>query len=238
MRPSKPYQWLFFDADGTLFDYDRAEAKALEGTFRDFRLPFAAGYTGAYQKINQQVWLDFENGQITSTALRVARFERLFAAIHIQADPEAFSARYLQNLAAASDLVPGAAEVVRKLQQTYHLVLITNGLKDVQRPRLARSTIAGCFAAVAISEELGAAKPDPRYFDLVFAMIGQPPRKSVLVVGDSLTSDIQGGINYGLDTCWYNPMGKPGNPDFPVTYEIRRLGEILTILDMNNLSSG
>jgi 2-haloacid dehalogenase len=230
MHPSKTYHWLLFDADGTLFDYDRAEAKALEGTFRDFNLPFAVEHTRAYQKINQQIWLDFENGQITSTALPVARFERLFAAIHLQADPERFSQRYLQNLAAASDLIDGAEEIIRRLKDKYRLVLITNGLKDVQRPRLACSAIAGCFEAVAISEELGAAKPDPRYFDLVFAMIGQPPRETVLIIGDSLTSDIQGGNRYGLDTCWFNPQGKPQNPIFPVTYEIHKLDELFLLL--------
>ncbi len=229
MSPSKPYQWLLFDADGTLFDYDRAETKALEGTFRDFNLPFLAEHSAAYQKINQQVWLDFENGQITAAALRVARFERLFAAIQIQVEPEKFSLRYLQNLAAASDLINGAEETVRQLKEIYHLALITNGLMDVQRPRLAFSAIADCFEAVAISEELGAAKPDPHYFDLLFEKIGWPARDTALVIGDSLSSDIQGGINYGLDTCWFNPKEKPRNPNLPVTYEIRKLEELLLL---------
>jgi 2-haloacid dehalogenase len=233
MHRSKTYHWLFFDADGTLFDYDRAEAKALQGTFQDFNLPFAPGYAGTYQEINHQVWLDFENGQITSTALRVARFERLFAALQMdtRVDTERFSARYLQNLAMASDLNEGAEKTIRALQGKYRLALITNGLKDVQRPRLAHSAIAGCFAEVAISEELDAAKPARRYFDRVFERIGQPARETVLVIGDSLSSDIQGGINYGLDTCWFNPQGQPANPKIPATYEIRRLEELLSLLD-------
>ena len=230
MHTSKTYQWLLFDADGTLFDYDRAEEKALEGTFQDFQLFFTGDHAGSYQKINHQIWLDFENGLITAAELRVARFERLFAAISIQADALHFSQRYLQNLAMASDLIDGAEETIRRLKGHYHLGLITNGLKDVQRPRLACSAIAGYFDAVAISEELGAAKPDPLYFDLVFEMIGQPARKSVLVIGDSLSSDIQGGTNYGLDTCWFNPQGKPGRPELRVTYEIRRLEEIFQVL--------
>jgi 2-haloacid dehalogenase len=226
MQSSHRYRWMLFDADGTLFDYDRAEASALEGTFRDFHLPFSPGTAGAYQAINHQIWLDFENAQISAEALRVVRFERLFAALRLQADAGPFSQRYLENLAQASDLMDGAEETIRALHAKYHLALITNGLKDVQRPRLARSAIAGCFEAVAISEEMGVAKPDPRYFDAVFDRIGNPPREAVLVIGDSLTSDIQGGINYGLDTCWFNPRGDPADPRFPTTYEIQKLDEL------------
>ncbi len=233
MHPSKRYQWLLFDADGTLFDYDRAEAKALEGTFRDFNLPFSARHAETYQVINHQVWQEFENGQISSTDLRVARFQRLFAALRMDGgiDVEQFSTRYLRNLATASDLMEGAEDVVRKLHGQYHLALITNGLKDVQRPRLANSAIANCFAVVAISEELGAAKPDPRYFDLIFEQMGQPARETVLVIGDSLTSDIQGGVNYSLDTCWFNPQGKPAKPGLRATYEIRHLRELVRLVD-------
>jgi len=233
-EPKSTYHWLLFDADGTLFDYDRAEAKALEGTFREFTLPFEPGHAGVYQKINQQIWLDFENGQITAEALRVVRFERLFAAIQVRpgsaAFAEEFSSRYLHNLAMASDLTNGAENIVRALRARYHLALITNGLKDVQRPRLAHSTISDCFEAVAISEEMGVAKPDPRYFTAVFEMIGWPERKNVVVIGDSLTSDIQGGINYGLDTCWYNPNGKTADLKLLPTYQIQKLEELETLL--------
>jgi 2-haloacid dehalogenase len=163
------------------------------------------------------------------------RFERLFAALRLLenaagAKADAFSARYLQNLAEASDLMVGAENIIRALKARYRLALITNGLKDVQRPRLARSAIAGYFEVVAISEEIGAAKPDPRYFDAVFALMGQPGREACLVIGDSLTSDIQGGLNYGLDTCWFNPVGKAGSPPLPVTYEIKQLEELLPLL--------
>ncbi len=232
--PRSAYQWLLFDADGTLFDYDRAEAQALKGTFRDFNLPFEPEHAAEYQKINHQIWLDFENGQITAEALRVVRFERLFAATRVEsgspAFAEEFSGRYLHNLALASDLMAGAEQVVRALKARYHLGLITNGLKDVQRPRLARSAIADCFEIVAVSEEMGVAKPDPRYFDAVFEMMGRPAREGVLVIGDSLTSDIQGGVKYGLDTCWYNPGGRASDPRFKATYQIQKLEELINLL--------
>jgi 2-haloacid dehalogenase len=211
------YQWLLFDADGTLFNYDLAEEKALAGTFRDLGLRFEPQWGDVYRRVNRQVWIDFEMKRITAVELRTRRFELLFESIRLTADAARFSARYLQNLACASDLIDGAEETLRELHGRFHLAVITNGLQDVQRPRLANSPIGGLFDLVAISEEIGAVKPDPGFFEHVFVRMGNPPRKSVLVIGDSLTSDIQGGINYGLDTCWYNPACLPVDVRFPAT---------------------
>jgi len=224
------YTWLFFDADGTLFDYDKAEEKALRATFGDLGLPFREEYGLLYREFNAQVWKDFEAGRTTAERLRVERFERLFGAAGLSADPEAFSRGYLPNLALGSDLMPGALETLRALRQRFHLALITNGLKDVQRPRLARAGIAELFEQVAISEEIGAAKPAPAYFDALFARIGGLPRQQALVIGDGLTSDIQGANLYGLDACWFNPQGLPRDPRYALRYEIRALGELPGLL--------
>lgn len=231
MSSLPPYSWLLFDADGTLFDYEIAEAKALQGAFAAFHLPFSSEQAALYQKINHQIWLDFENGQITSEALRVERFQRLFDSLNLPVDPSLFSDRYLLNLSNASDLMQDAEKIIEVLRGKYQLAIITNGLKDVQRPRLANSAIANDFEAMFISEEMGIAKPDPRFFDQVFAQIGSPRKESVLVIGDSLSSDIQGGNRYGLDTCWFNPAQKPSNPQIPATYEIHRLENLLELLN-------
>jgi 2-haloacid dehalogenase len=228
--PVMKYQWLLFDADGTLFDYDLAEEKALEQTFRDLELNFAANCAAEYRKINQQIWDDFENGRISAEALRIERFERLFEALEVSADTEKFSAQYLTNLAKAADLIDGAEETICALHRHFRLAIITNGLQDVQRPRLALTPIAGLFDVVAISEEIGAAKPAVRFFEAVFEKIGQPTREAVLVIGDSLSSDIQGGNNYGLDTCWFNPAGKPRPAALKITYEIRSIPELIPLL--------
>lgn len=225
-----PYRWLFFDADDTLFDYDLAEAAALRRTFADSALPFDEAYGPLYQRINSAIWRRFEARLITSETLRVERWSALFAEAGITADAAAFSECYLGNLAQCTDLTRDALEVVQALAPRYQLAIITNGLKQVQRPRLARSAVGPYFSVLAISEEIGAAKPDPRFFDAAFALAGQPARSEVLVIGDSLTSDIRGGLNYGLDTCWYNHKGLPADPTCPSRYEIAHLKELLVLL--------
>jgi 2-haloacid dehalogenase len=224
------YKWLLFDADGTLFDYDKAEATQLEKTFRQVLGRFEPGYAETYRRVNQQIWQEFEAGRISQAVLRVKRFELLFEALEIEADPAAFSARYLKNLGEGTDLIEGAQETVQALHGQMGLVVITNGLKEVQTARLARSSIGGYFAHVVISEEVGAAKPDRRIFDSAFDRMCGPRKEEVLIVGDGLSSDIQGGHDYGIDTCWFNPGRKPRGLDLPIRYEIARLGDLLAVV--------
>ncbi len=232
MKTNAPYQWLLFDADGTLFDYNQAETNALTGAFADFDLPFDARAAALYRDINHQVWLDFEHGRISAEDLRVVRFERLFAALRLsdRIDSEQFSRRYLVHLSESSVLLDGAFETVTALRADYRLALITNGLSEVQRPRLARSPLADFFEVLAISEEMGIAKPAAGFFDMVIERTGFPPKERLLIIGDSLSSDILGGVNAGIDTCWVNPDGLPADPRIPATYEIRHLSELAGIL--------
>ncbi len=224
------YSWLFFDADDTLFDYPRAEAGALAMTFADLGLEYGPAALPAYQQFNSQVWREFEQDRISAVALRVARFDLLFAHLGLAVDTEAFSQRYLANLSRESTLIDGAAGLLSQLCGHYRMGLITNGLPEVQRPRLVSAGIADFFDFVAISEELGIAKPDPRFFAVALQMAGAPDPRSVLVIGDSLSSDIRGGAQTGLDTLWYNPAGKLNDSGWPVAYECRSLEEIAHLL--------
>ncbi len=224
------YKWLLFDADGTLFDYDRTEATALQRAFEEMGQRFEPGHVEVYRQINGQIWADFEQGRISQERLRTRRFELLFDAADIELSPEAFSARYLRYLAEGIDLVDGAEEVVRALYGRVRLMLITNGLQEVQRPRYARSALHGYFADLIISEEVGASKPDSRIFDVAFQRMGQPQREEVLMVGDSLSSDMRGGSDYGIDTCWYNPEQRPRSPDVEIRYEIQDLRQLLDLV--------
>jgi 2-haloacid dehalogenase len=228
------YSWLLFDADGTLFDYDTAESKALAATFRDSDIPYSAGYANTYRQINAQMWADFEQGKVSQEALRSERFGRLFHTLNIEADPVAFSDTYLINLGNAADLIDGAVELLQAVHANHKLMLITNGIPAVQRSRLAISPIQGYFDAIIISGEIGVAKPHPAIFDAAFHAMDHPPKSETLIIGDSLTSDIQGGLNYGIDTCWYNPHHRPPNPNITALHEIHDLQQLLSLPGLNN----
>jgi len=222
------YTWLLFDVDDTLFDYPLAETKALRSTFEQFGQDYRAEYLKIYQVFNRQVWGEFERGETKAAELRLKRFRLLFNEIGIPIDSQEFSQRYLENLTQASELLPGAAEVLKALSGHYHIGLVTNGLKEVSRPSLENSAIRPFIEKIFISEEMGVAKPAAGFFESVFQEIGQPPKNQVLIIGDSLASDMQGGINFGIDTCWFNPVGK--TTDVPVTYMVNSLGQLLDIL--------
>jgi len=222
------YTWLLFDADDTLFDFAKAEANALKWTLEQSRLDFKPEYTRIYAKVNQQVWQEFERGLVTSLELRTKRFRLFFAESGLPGDEQLTSRLYLKNLALGTDLLDGADELIHNLQKNYHLALVTNGLKDVQRPRLVHSSLHGCFEQVFISEEIGVSKPSRAYFETIFTRINQPPRDKVLIIGDSLTSDIQGGLDFGIHTCWYNPGSRLTG--LPVTYQIAHLNELPALL--------
>ncbi len=228
-----PYSWLFFDADDTLFDYSRAENNALTATAEEFGLAGVPGLMPAYQAINQAIWIEFEQGKIDALRLRSERFARLFASLGIPAEVEVFSQRYLVHLSRGFFLFDGVTLMMAKLAGRFQMGLITNGLPEVQRPRLVGSGIGPYFKFVAISEELRLTKPDPAFSTTALAMAGNPDPHQVLVIGDSLSSDIRGGIQSGLDTLWYNPKGKGPDARWPATYEARSYNEILEILTLS-----
>ena len=227
---TKHYHWLLFDADGTLFDYNRAEAFALEKTFQHVSAPFEQKYLDKYQQINRQIWQALERKQITPDVLRVRRFELLFEKLGIVISPVIFSEAYLKYLADCEELIEGAQEVLDALRAKYRFAVLTNGLQAVQHNRLAHSAIRDYIAALVISEEIGFAKPERGYFDAAFTRLGNPPKEQALMIGDSLSSDIQGASDYGIDTCWYNPQRQPRPTSPTITYEITHLRELITLL--------
>ncbi len=225
-----PYHWLFFDADGTLFNYERAEISALAKSFARFDVTASPAYLEAYREINSGLWRALERGEITPEALKVRRFELLFEKVQLMLPAEAFSTVYLEQLATCSELMDGAEALLERLHRKYRIAILTNGLKSVQRPRLANSAIRDRIDALIISEEIGAAKPDRAFFDAAFAAAGYPQKAEVLMIGDNLSSDILGATQYGLDTCWYNPSGLARPTDIPIKYEIRELSELGLLL--------
>jgi len=220
------YRWLLFDADGTLFDYDRAERTAIEQALGQIGVSFNPGYLATYRRINAALWQRVEKGELTPGVVKVRRFELWLEAIQVAYSPEAFSARYLECLANCSELLDDAGAVLEALHRKHRIAILTNGLKVVQRGRLARSVIRQHVSDIIISEEIGAAKPARAFFDTAFARLGHPSKREVLMIGDGWASDIQGAVQYGIDACWYNPGHKPRPASCEITREIASLREL------------
>ncbi len=202
------FSWILFDADGTLFDYDHAEGEALDALWSDAGLPPRGDLLTIYRRINSALWRRFEAGEATAAEIKEKRFRDLVDELGVDADPGRLSAGYLDHLSRQTRLVPGAEPLLESLRRTRKLALITNGLSQVQRPRLERSPIGRHFEVLVISEEVGFAKPDGRIFAQALALMGGPPKEEVLMVGDNLHADIEGAHRFGLATCWLNPGGR------------------------------
>ena len=226
------YKWLLFDADSTLFDYDKAEEDALREACNSLNIKYDTGVLEVYRQLNDNIWSDFEKGLITPDQIKIMRFPMLFEKLNIDSDPEAFNGIYLKKLSEGLHLIEGAEEVLKALNEKYKIALITNGLQDVQRPRISRSAIFKYISQIIISEEVGVSKPDKKIFDIAFQRMNYPTRQEVLMIGDNLTSDIKGGNDYGIDTCWFNPERISCDADMQIKYEIEKLPELLNILEV------
>ncbi|MFW6287390.1 MAG: YjjG family noncanonical pyrimidine nucleotidase [bacterium] len=227
----KKYKILLFDADGTLFDFDRAGRYALEKCIVFFERDFQQElHLKNYREINNKIWRDFEKGLITAEELKIERFRRFVERIKEDIEAESFAHKYLDFLGEAAFLIDGTEELLDKLSKMHRMLILTNGLAKVQRKRLALSTIKEHFEGIVISEELGIAKPDPQIFQYSLDKMGYDRKEDVLMIGDSLSSDIRGGIEFGIDTCWYNPHGESAPEDYCPTYEIHNIRDLEEIL--------
>ncbi|MDD4367403.1 MAG: YjjG family noncanonical pyrimidine nucleotidase [Oscillospiraceae bacterium] len=251
----KAYRCLLLDADDTLFDFRRSERQAVHCLLKEAGLPTTPEILDKYAVINLELWKQLETGGINRQQLLDQRFTRLLAYLKSEArwhpewqleeqlwdrlDGSQLNKRYLDFLCECSYLMPEADEVCHYLKNEYPLVLITNGVQRSQQSRLAASAIADCFSAVYVSETVGCNKPDPRFFGFVMQDIRVTDPSELLVIGDSLSSDIQGGLNAGIPTCWYNPykMNLPrdaeGNIQGPQPdYIIHHLKDLIPLLGL------
>lgn len=226
------YELLIFDADETLFDFKKSERHAFKNTMLEFNIEYDENYhLKVYSDINAAIWKEFENGLITQKELKVERFKRLSHKLNIQFDDFEFSKSYMKYLSYASFLYDDSIDLVESLYKDFKLFIVTNGLKDVQNNRIRKSIIAKYFEDILISEEVVVSKPDAKIFELALNSINHINKSKILMVGDSLTSDVQGGINFGIDTCWYNPNKIENNTEIKPTYEISSLNELKNLLE-------
>ncbi len=225
------FTWLQFDADNTLLDFNGASKASFWKSFTQFDRTCSEEIYNRYKKINHEVWTEFELGKINAITLRSKRFQRLFEALDWNdISAQEFSKAYLQNLILTSEAYDGVVELLQKLRPDFTLSIITNGLQEVQRPRIEKLKMTELFASIVVSDEIGVAKPAIAYFDYVYQSIPNPPPKSeILVIGDSLNSDIQGGNNFGVSTCWIS-NGKENNTTIQPNYTIKTVQELPLLL--------
>jgi len=224
------YETILLDLDHTLFDSDTSEQTAFAQALLTAGVVEPMRYFAAYQAINLKLWAAVERGEVLQKQVRTRRFERLAAQENIDADPLQLADDFVAGLGANGSLYDGAREVLECLSRQASLALVTNGLGEVQRARVDRLGIGDYFDAIIISAEVGAAKPGTEIFDIVFEALGCPTKESALMVGDSLSSDMQGGTNYGIATCWYNPNGHAVQGPDQVAHEISDLTELLGVV--------
>ena len=224
-------EFLFLDLDDTILDFHKAERIAISKTFREFGIEPTDEVLARYSHINKECWHKLELGLWDRETVLVRRFELLFGEHDIVCDGTKVARAYEKNLGIGHWFLPGAEEAVDALSKKYRLFLASNGTASVQQGRMTSANLYRFFEKVFVSQELGANKPAKEFFDRAVEQIpGFDPAKAMMV-GDSLTSDILGGINAGMKTCWVNPGHAPADPKIPADYQIEYLSQLEALLE-------
>ena len=225
------YYCILFDADNTLLNFDAAENKALAETLVNYGIEPDAETVQTYRTINEELWRQLEKGQIRREKLFSERFSRFLKAIDAAGDGVEMNRYYLEQLSTHPDLMsPTVLDVMKELSEVATLAVVTNGFDKVQSRRVQESGLLNYLEDVFVSEKLDSEKPNRKIFDAALRALGVENREHVLMVGDSLSSDIQGGVNAGLDTCWYNPNHAENPGKVIPTYEIASLEELYPLV--------
>lgn len=226
----RKYSTILLDADDTLFDFAACEREALRLAFERYGFYLNEDIREAYTLINEGLWKQHEKGIIDRDTVINRRFKILFERFEIMGMKEGFEEAYQELLGMQHILIDDAMQVIEYLYNKYDLFIVTNGVTKTQHRRLHESGIAPYIKKIFISEETGFQKPMKEYFDYCFEKINNAKRKETIIIGDSLSSDIKGGNNAGITTCWYNPKSYINNTDSKVDIEIRNLRELYVIL--------
>lgn len=226
----KTYEVLLMDVDGTLLDFDRAEEEAFHKLLLHFGFSPNRELVREYHKINQECWEAFEDGRMGRDEVLTSRFERFFKIHGKKVDGREAEEHYRIWLSQGFFLIEGAIEILRYLEKRYILYVVTNGVASTQHIRMQESGLRAYFKDVFISEEVGSQKPQKEFFEYCFSQIPRANPDTMLLIGDSLTSDIRGGKNASVDTCWYNPHRKEQEKGIVPTYEIQDLAELKKLL--------
>ncbi|GGI73781.1 pyrimidine 5'-nucleotidase [Shewanella gelidii] len=220
------YQWILFDADETLFHFDAFAGLRL--MFSRFEVDFTPLDFEQYQQVNKPLWVDYQDGKLSAKELQHIRFESW--ADKLAVSTQKLNSEFLKAMADICDLLPGAQELIDALHGRVNMGIITNGFTELQMVRLQRTGLAEVFDPLVISEEVGLAKPDVGIFEHALMRMNHPDKGTVLMVGDNPHSDILGGINAGLDTCWLNWRNQTKPEGIEPNYHVGSLAELQAIL--------
>ncbi|MBQ7847867.1 MAG: YjjG family noncanonical pyrimidine nucleotidase [Clostridia bacterium] len=199
------YEFILLDADDTLFDFSKGEAVAFHETLKEYGITPLPGMVERYSAINDACWKRLERGELTKKELIVVRFALFLEQYRLQGDPQRINELYIQHLSRQAILIPGALEFVKNLYGKAKLYIITNGTTVVQQSRFARTELTEYIEKIFISEQMGTKKPDILFFEKTADAIEGFTKQKAVVIGDSLSSDMKGAENYGLDRVWFNP---------------------------------
>lgn len=224
------YTKLLWDVDETLLDFTAAENNGVQAVLRAYGVEPDAEKIACYSRINDSLWKACERGEITRDHILESRFPLFFKELGVEGDGLAAERLYRKQLDESAVLIDGALEILERLSGHYEMYVITNGVSKTQYSRLKKSGIDQYMKDIFVSEDAGAQKPQNAFFDYCLERMGHPALEQLLVIGDSLTSDIQGGINAGIDTCWFDRKGTGDTQGREVTYIIRALKELEEIL--------
>lgn len=226
------YKFLLFDLDHTLFDFDTAEDVALTQLLKEEGVEDIQAYKDYYVPMNKSLWKDLEEKKITKQELVNTRFSRLFKHFGIGKDGAYLANRYQFYLSQQGQVFSGAMEFLDNLiDRGYELYAATNGITTIQTGRLTQSGLTPYFNHVFISEQLGTQKPDALFYERIGQQIPGFSKDKTVMIGDSLTADIQGGNNAGIDTIWYNPHHLKNKTQAQPTFEVHSYQELLNCLD-------
>lgn len=220
------WDWIFFDADETLFTFD--SFGGLQRMFLDYSVTFTADDFQDYQAVNKPLWVEYQNGAISALQLQHQRFEGWAAKLNVPAGD--LNEAFLNAMAEICTPLPGALSLLKTLKGKARLGIITNGFTALQEIRLERTGLRDYFDLLVISEQIGVAKPHPAIFDYALEQAGNPARSRVLMVGDTAESDILGGMNAGLSTCWLNAHQRTLPDGVEPTWTVTSLGELEQLL--------
>ena len=224
-------KFIFLDLDDTILDFHKAEEEALKDTLLQFGVEPTGACMARYSEINKAQWKRLEKGEMTRDEVKLRRFEIFFEELGVDCDAEAARIFYEKRLAIGHFFLPGAEEMLDALHGKYHLYIASNGTTSVQNGRIASAGIAPLFDEIFLSEALGAVKPQKEFFDACFATIPNFDPSQAIIFGDSLTSDILGGINAGIHTCWFNPHKSPASEQITPEFEVGELSAFVELVE-------